>query len=337
MGYFRADGAVSIEGLSDAVFDSPAVRGARESLVAAHERAVRDPSGAFVWVALFAPTKPELAAVTAVFDLDPHQVEDAGNIHQRAKADLSKDRTFVVLKTLSYRPETRQVETGQVAVFIGPTYVLTVRQGTPRDLRELRDRIAGDPAVLHRGPIGVLHAIADRVVDGYLLVSDQVQQEVERLEEAVFSPRGGEISGSIYLLKRENLEIRRAVSPLLMLATDLAHENLEDLPEQLGSHFRDIGEHLLRVADQAEAVDNLLLALMAAANARADLKQSADQRRMAAWAAIALVPTMIGSIYGMNFAFMPELDWRWGYPLVLLLMVVIIVVLYRRFRAAGWL
>jgi len=105
----------------------------------------------------------------------------------------------------------------------------------------------------------------------------------------------------------------------------------------MGSHFRDIGEHLLRVADQAEAVDNLLLALMAAANARADLKQSADQRRMAAWAAIALVPTMIGSIYGMNFAFMPELDWPWGYPLVLLLMVVVIVVLYRRFRAAGWL
>jgi magnesium transporter len=337
MGYFRADGAVSIEGLSDAVFDSPAVRGARESLVAAHERAVRDPAGAFVWVALFAPTKAELAAVTAVFDLDPHQVEDAGNIHQRAKTDLGKDRTFVVLKTLSYRPETRQVETGQVAVFTGPTYVLTVRQGTTRDLRELRDRIAGDPTMLARGPIGVLHAISDRVVDGYLLVSEQVQQEVERLEEAVFSPRAADISGSIYLLKRENLEIRRAVSPLLTLATDLARETLEDLPEQMGSHFRDIGEHLLRVADQAEAVDNLLLALMAAANARADLKQSADQRRMAAWAAIALVPTMIGSIYGMNFAFMPELDWPWGYPLVLLLMVVVIVVLYRRFRAAGWL
>lgn len=337
MGYFRADGAVTIDGVSDAIFDSPQVRGARESLVAAHERALRDPAGAFVWVALFRPTKAELAAVTQVFDLDAHQVEDAGNTHQRAKADLSKGRTFVVMKTLTYRPETRQVETGQVAIFVGPTFVVTVRQGTTRDLRELRDRIATDPPVLSRGPIGVLHAIADLVVDGYLQVSEQVQEEVERLEEAVFSPRASDLSGSIYSLKRENMEIRRAVSPLLTLASDLAHETLDDLPEQLSGHFRDIGEHLLRVSDQADSVDNLLLALMAAANARVELKQSADQRRMAAWAAIALVPTMIGSIYGMNFVFMPELEWRWGYPLVLLLMVGIITLLYRRFRAAGWL
>jgi magnesium transporter len=337
MGYYRAGQPIAIEGLSDAIFDSPGVRTATAALVAAHERARDDPAGAFVWVALFQPSKAELAAITEVFTLDPHQVEDAGNSRQRAKADVSRARAFIVLKTLTYRPESRQVETGQVAVFIGPTYVVTVRHGSTRDLRQLRDRISTDPQTVGRGPLGVLHAVVDRIVDGYLAVSDQVQEEVERLEEMVFSPRGSDSTGSIYLLKRENLEIRRAVTPLLTLASDLAHQVREDLPEAMSTHFRDVGEHVLRVADQADSVDALLLALMSAANAQANLKQSADQRRMAAWAAIALVPTVVGSIYGMNFQAMPELGWRWGYPVVVLVTAGFIVALYRRFRSAGWL
>jgi magnesium transporter len=337
MGYYRGGEVVTADGWTDAIFDSPHVREAQASLATAHERARRDHGGAFVWVGLFQPTKAELGVVREVFDLERHQVEDAGNSHQRAKADFEPERGFLVLKTLAYRAETRQVETGQVAVFVGPTYVVTVRHGSPRDLRALRDRVAAEPGALATGPLGVLHAIADLAVDGYLAVADQVQQEVERLEEMVFAPHRQVISESIYLLKRENLEIRRAVTPLLPLATDLAHELLTVLPEGMRDSFRDVGEHLLRVAEQSDSVDTLLLALMAAANAQAQLTQSIDQRKMAAWAALALVPTMVGAIYGMNFRYMPELTWRWGYPLVLLLTVGVMVLLYRRLRSAGWL
>lgn len=337
MAYVRDGRAVHVEGLSDLVVDSPQTGSAGAALEALHEKAATDAPGTFVWVALFQPTKAELAAVRAVFDLDPHQVEDAANSRQRAKVDLDPLHAFAVLKTLTYRSETRQVESGQVAVFTGPTYVVTVRHGTTRELRELGDHLLASPPILGHGPIGVLHAVADLVVDGYLAVSDQVQAEVERLEEAVFSPRPGGLNSQLYLLKRENLEIRRAVTPLVAVAADLVHENLEDVPHGIRAGFRDVGEHVLRVADQSESVDSLLLALMAAANAQANLRQSEDQRRMAAWAALALVPTVVFSLYGMNFASMPELEQPWGYPLVLLLTGLVIVVLYRRFRSAGWL
>jgi magnesium transporter len=337
MGYYRAGETVAVDGEADAIFDGPQVREAQQAMARAHARAQTDPTGAFVWMALFQPTKAELRAVREVFDLESLQVEDAGNSHQRPKWDLEGTRGFMVLKTLTYREESHQVETGQVAVFYGPTYLVTVRQGTTRELRELRDRVAQAPLVLDPGPIGLLHAVVDLVVDGYLAVSDRVQEEVERLEEAVFSPSRREISQSIYLLKRQNMEVRRAVGPLVPLASDLAHELRPELPEHMGSAFRDVGEHLLRVVDQTDSIDSLLLALVAAANARTQLSQSDDQRRMAAWAAIALIPTVVGAIYGMNFRVMPELGWRWGYFVVLGLTGVVMALVYRRLKSAGWL
>jgi magnesium transporter len=288
-------------------------------------------------VGLFQPTKAELATVGAIFDLDPHQVEDASNSLQRAKVDLEDDRSFIVLKVLTFVPDTQQVEVGQVAVFLGPSFLVTVRHGTTRDLREIRNELAHRADVLRHGPIGVLHSIIDHVVDGYLIVGEQVQDEVEGLEEHVFSPGTTDLSAPIYLLKRENLEVRRAVGPLVGLATTLAHENEPNLPEFLVPAFRDIGEHLLRAWEQAEATDTLLLALMSAANSKIELQQSSDQRRIAAWAALGLVPTVIASVYGMNFVFMPELQWRLGYPAVLLLIATVVTVLYRALRRAGWL
>lgn len=335
MAYYREGEEVPIPGLSDAVFDAPSVTPAREAMRDLHSRSVDE--GGFAWVGLFQPTKAELATTAAVFGLDAHQAEDAGNSHQRAKVDLDGTTAFVVLKVLSYLPDTRQVDVGQVAVFIGPHYVVTVRHGSTRDMRLLRDRVASQPRLLTHGPIGILHAVVDEVVDGYLMVGEQIQTSVDQLEETVFSPRRLDLSGSIYLLKRENSEVRRAVGPLLPIAATMAQERLEGVPDALTAGFRDVGEHVLRVSDQAESVDSLLLALMAAANAKVDLQQSADQRRMAAWAALALVPTVVASLYGMNFVFMPELQWRWGYPVVLLLLATVLVTLYRRFRRDGWL
>lgn len=336
MGYYRDGEPVAVEGLSDAIFDTPQVRGAQEAVRWAKDH-VTEERNAFVWIALFQPTKAELAAVASIFELDAHQVEDAGNSHQRAKADVAKDETFALAKVLTFHAETHHVDVGQIAIFRGPSYLVTVRHGTTRDLREVRNWINQQPEVLRRGPSAVMHAILDRVVDGYLQVAEQVQNEVERLEEKVFSPRVIDVSGSIYLLKRENLEIRRAVTPLLGVATALAEEGLPGVPDDMLEAYRNLGEQLLRVADQAEQTDSLLLALMAAANAKIDLQQSADQRRMAAWAALALIPTVVGSIYGMNFVFMPELEWRWGYPVVVLVVVVVLVLVYRRLRQAGWL
>jgi len=336
MGVYREGQEIAVDGISDAIYDAPKVGEARHALERAREVAEAD-GDAFVWVGLFQPTKAELAVVGSVFDLDAHQLEDAGNSHQRAKVDLGRQAAFVLVKVLTYQPETHEVDVGQVSVFVGPHYVVTVRHGTTRDLRELRDRVARRPDVLVRGPYGLLHAVVDQVVDGYLVVGEQVQAAVEELEERVFSPRPADLSGAIYMLKRENLEIRRTVHPLLSVAGSMMSERLPHVPEELASSFRDIGEHLLRVAEQAESTDGLLLALMAAANAKVDLLQSADQRRMAAWAALALIPTVIGSLYGMNFVYMPELEWRWGYPAVLLLIVVTLTVVYRRFRGAGWL
>lgn len=336
MGYYRAGEPVVVEGLSDVIFDTPHVAAAQQALKEARDRAATDTDG-FVWVGLFQPTKAELATVGSIFDLDPHQMEDAGNSHQRAKVDLNGEETFVVLKVLTFVPETQQVEVGQVAVFLGPSYLVTVRHGTTRDLREIRDRLLHRKDVLAHGPIAVLHSIVDHVVDGYLMVGEQVADEVESLEESVFAPRGVDLSAPIYMLKRENLEVRRAVGPLVGVATSLAHETQPDVPEHLVAAFRDIGEHLLRAWEQAEATDTLLLALMSAANSKIELQQSSDQRRIAAWAALALVPTVIASVYGMNFAFMPELQWRWGYPGVLLVIGTTVTVLYRMLRRAGWL
>ncbi len=336
MGYYRGGEPVVVEGLSDVIFDTPQVGAVTRALQSARDTAEAD-ADAFVWVGVFQPTKAELATVGAIFGLDPHQLEDAGNSHQRAKVDLDRDEAFVVLKVLTFVAETQQVEVGQVAVFLGPSYLVTVRHGTTRDLREIRDRLLRRPAMLAHGPIGVLHGIVDYVVDGYLVVGEQVQDEVEALEERVFAPRGVDLSAPIYMLKRENLEVRRAVGPLVGVAASLAHETQPDMPEHLGAAFRDIGEHLLRVWEQAEATDTLLLALMSAANSKIELAQSSDQRRIAAWAALALVPTVIASLYGMNFVFMPELEWRWGYPAVLLLMAGTVTALYRMLRRAGWL
>lgn len=335
MGYYRDGREVELPGPSDVTAGARDVSPAPHVLSELHARAAEEDG--VLWVGLFDPTTAELATAADVLCLDAHQVEDAGNSRQRAIAQLGRDAAFVVLKVLTFVPDTRQVELGQVAVFTGAHHVVTVSHGSTPDAASLRAWVTSTPGALANGAVGILYAVLDQVVDSYLLVGEQVQESVADLEEWVFSPRRTDLSGSIYLLKRENSEIRRAVSPLLSTAAAMAHETIDGVPEGLAAGCRRIGERVLRVADQAESTDSLLLALMAAANAKVDLQQGADQRRMAAWAALALVPTVVASLYGMNFVFMPELQWRWGYPVVLLVIATVLVTLYRRFRRDGWL
>jgi magnesium transporter len=322
-------------GVADEILPGNAA-GIRQRLTDLYRRASEHPSE-FVWIGLFEPSKAELSLVQDVFDLPVLQVEDAANHRQRPKVELGDASALVILKLLSYYESTSDVETGQISIFIGEHYVITVRYGPLGDITSIRRALEADPKRLVHGPTAAAHAIMDATVDGYLAVAEEVNKDIEQLEESVFSPARTNDAESIYRVKRENLEMRRAVAPLVPVAHALVRDAVPGIPEKLQPFFRDLGDHILRVADQAETNDQLLMTLLMAATSRQDLQQNADMRRISAWVAIAAVPTMIAGIYGMNFDTMPELHWRYGYLLVLLLMGGVCFSLYRAFRKSGWL
>jgi len=310
----------------------------RERLIAMRARA-QEPDGGFVWLGLLDPTKPELAMVQEVFGLELLQVEDAANPRQRAKIDVSEDGAlFAVIKTLGYNDSYAEVETGQIAIFTGSGYAITVRHSQHGDLATVRSRIAASEVLRTIGPLSVLYSIMDMTVDGYLAVTDEVTEDVGEVETDVFAmnPTPG-VTRRIYELKRENMSVRRAVNPLVPIAHELAEETFELVPEELKPYFRDVGEHILRVHDTVESADSLLMTMLMASTAMQDLQQNSDTRKISAWVAIAAVPTVAGGIYGMNFEYMPELTWRWSYPVVLGSLVTICLLLYRGFKRNGWL
>jgi len=294
---------------------------------------------AFVWIGLFEPTRAELQIVADAFDLDHFLVEDAANPAQRPKFELdSKGHGLVVLKALDYVESTSDVNTGQLAVFIGEKFVITVRFGQIGDLRTIRSRIQASPNLRGIGPVGVLYAIIDYVVDGYVSVSEEVSIDIENLETQVFSYEYAASSvDQIYRLKRENVEIRRASAPLVPLAQHFVNRLETWVPEELDPYFRDIGDHVLRVNDSVENSDNLLMTLLMASTSLQDSQQNRDMRKISSWVAIAAVPTMIAGIYGMNFDNMPELHWKYGYLMVLALMGGSCYAIYRAFKRSGWL
>ncbi len=308
----------------------------RQQLEQLYRDACEQP-GQFVWIGLFEPSRSEISLVQDVFALPELQVEDAANHRQRPKVELGNGGALVILKILSYYESTSDVETGQISIFLGEHFVITVRFGPLGEVRSIRDRLEAHPELLAYGPTSVAHAIMDTTVDGYLSVAEEVNRDIEQLEESVFSPARTNDAESIYRVKRENLEMRRAVNPLVSVAHSLVRGDVKGIPAQLQPFFRDLGDHVLRVADQAEANDQLLMTLLMASTSRQDLQQNADMRRISAWVAIAAVPTMIAGIYGMNFDSMPELHWRFGYLLILSLMGGACLAMYRAFRRSGWL
>lgn len=292
--------------------------------------------GTFAWIGLAHPTKPEMQLVGEVFNLETLYLEDALNPHQPTKLDPRDDYDFLVMKILTYVESTSDVETGQLSVFVGEHFIVTVRLGPLGNLDDVRNDLENDPEMMRHGPPAVLHAIMDHLVDSYLDVADEVNKDIESLEENIFSPAPSNPE-SVYRLKRENLELRRAADPLSRVASELRLVGPPHLREVFGPLFGDVRDHLLRVKDSTETNDTMLMALLMAATARQDLQQNSDMRKISAYVAMAAVPTMIAGIYGMNFEFMPELEQRWGYPLILLLMVVVVGVLYRAFKRSGWL
>lgn len=292
----------------------------------------------FTWVGLVEPTRPELDLVANLFDLEPLEVEDANNTAQRPKLLLGQDKSFALLKTLSYNVESREITVGQTSVFVGRNYAITIRHGAPGDLTTVRQRISASERLRTHGPMAVLYAVLDATADGYLAVVEEVHDDMRELEQDVFSMNpSSNTTRTIYELKRENIAVRRAVSPLINAAQSFTANTEPGVPEQLEPFFADLGEHILRVHETVESIDTSLLTMLMASTALQDLKQNADMRKISAWVAIAAVPTVMAGIYGMNFEHMPELDWTFGYPVFLVVMVFTCLMLYRGFRKSGWL
>jgi magnesium transporter len=294
--------------------------------------------GAFVWVGLFEPTFDEFEAMRREFALHPLAVEDALGAHERPKLERYDDMTFVVLKTASYVDETEEVRFGQVMVFVGDSFVITVRHGENNDLREVRERVERDPDALRRGTTAALHAILDSVVDAYEPVVAGLQNDVDEVEQQLFGDAAGPVTLRIYKLGRQVLGFSRAVGPLVAPAEQLARAGvLGARDDEMRSYFRDVYDHVVRINQHVESQHELLANMLQANLTQVSVRQNEDMRKISAWVAILAVPTMIAGIYGMNFEHMPELRWELGYPAVLTVIAVACSVLYVRFKRAGWL
>jgi magnesium transporter len=312
-------------------------------LVDAVER-VRKKDDGFVWLGLHEPTNQEFAGIAELFDLHPLAVEDAIEAHQRPKVERYGETLFAVFKTVCYveheelTATSEVVNTGEIMVFVGSDFVITVRHGRHGSLGPLREGLEADQQQLAKGPAAVLHAIADHVVDDYLSVTDSVQADIDQVETDVFAENGARADpGRIYQLKRELLELKRAVVPLGRPLEDLATRPMRVVGPEIQAYFRDVADHLLRAKEQIASFDELLNSILQAHLAQVTVAQNEDMRKITAWAAVIAVPTMVCGVYGMNFDNMPELHWRFGYPLVLGVISAACLALYRGFRRNGWL
>lgn len=298
------------------------------------ERVRRDGLG-FLWIGMKDPTDAEFEAMNAELRLPPLAVEDALHGNQRPKIDFYDDCMFVVLKTLRYIDATSDVETGELMIFVGDQFVLTVRKGEVNPLADVRRRLEAKADALRFGPVSVMHAVIDLIVDAYRAIDVELGADLEGIEEKVFAGASDVQGGDIYRLKREVLEFKRAAVPLVYPLRRLISEHR--IPKKTTPFFSDVLDHLLQVVDHTESYDHLLTDILSAFLAQQSVRQNADMRRISAWVAIAAIPTMIAGIYGMNFENMPELQTRYGYFVVIGLLAAVCITLYVLFRRSGWL
>ncbi|MFK8905710.1 magnesium/cobalt transporter CorA [Streptomyces sp. YS-3] len=307
----------------------------------------RSAGGGFVWLGMYEPTEDEFELVRSEFGLHALAVEDALTAHQRPKLEVYDDSLFAVLKPVTYEAESDTVSTGELMLFIGDSFVVTVRHGEGSPLHDVRMRLEAEPELLRQGPSAVLYAVSDAIVDHYMEVAAELQTDLEELEAEVFAPvgrenrgraqAGGTVASRIYTFKRQVLEFRRATGPLAEPMQRLAGAGVPFVHDQARPFFRDVSDHLTRANEGVDSLDRLLSDILSAHLAQMGVRQNDDMRKISAWAAMAAVPTMVAGIYGMNFEHMPELGYVWAYPTVLALMVVLEVVLYRTFKRRGWL
>jgi magnesium transporter len=292
----------------------------------------------FVWLGLYEPEKEILRTVQQQFGLHDLAIEDAYNAHQRPKLELYEDSVFVVLRTAHLSHAPRHLEFGETHIFLGRNYVVTVRHGSLRSHIGVRQRCESTPHLLSKGPGYVLYALMDFVVDQYLPVVQQMEEEIEDLEDAIFRESAtGETTARVYQLKRDLLALRRTTSPLVEVCNRLMRFDLPHIPEDTRLYFRDVYDHIVRLNETIDAQRELLTTALEAHLSIMSHTQNEHMKRITAWAAMIAVPTMIAGIYGMNFRNMPELGWAYGYHASIAVMAAACAALYVGFKRSGWL
>lgn len=304
---------------------------------------VRQQGEGFVWISLYEPDAQEIQDIATTFGLHELAVEDAVHAHQRPKLEHYGNTLFLVFRTIRYvehkSPTTADdiVELGELMVFLGADFLITVRHGHGSGPPGPSHELDTDPAHLAAGPASMLHAIADQVVDHFLEVTARIEEDIDELEAEVFAPQSQVTSEQIYLMKREVLELQRAVTPLTVLLRTLTEDDLTLVPDEVRSYFRNVHDHATTAAERVAAFDKLLTTLVDATIWKITLQLNSDMRKITAWAAIIAVPTALAGIYGMNFDYMPELHWRYAYPVTIAVILVLCLTLYRVFRRKRWL
>ena len=293
--------------------------------------------GCFIWVALTDPTEEELAEMQDEFDLHPLAVEDARHGHQRPKIEEYGDELFMVLHMIE--PAGEELRVGEVSVFVGPNYVLSVRSRAERGFHDVRTRCEREPELLRNGSGYVLYALMDAVVDRYFPLIDSLETELEQIEEHIFSPKASARANieSLYWVKQKLMTLKHAAGPLLEATGKLTGGRVPQACTGLGEYFRDVYDHLVRANQSIDSLRDMVLTAIQVSLATITIGESEVTKRLAAYAALVAVPTLIAGVYGMNFEHMPELKWEFGYPFAVWLMVILDSILFWRFRRAGWL
>lgn len=293
--------------------------------------------GGFVWVGLASPTQEEFDHIVGELNFHPLAVEDAVTAQQRPKIEEYGELTFFVLKTVFYNESRSEITTGELICFVDSHFIVIVRHGEGSPLASVRHEIEAKPDFLTQGPFAVLHAVVDRVIDEYTNIAAELENDVIQLENKVFGGTRQTFSQDIYFLKREIIEYRHAIEPLILPLQKLVSETYQQTPDPLKPFFRDTLDHLQRACEHASGMDSLLSSALQADLAHIQVRQNEDVRRISAWVALAAGPTMVAGIYGMNFDFMPELRWKFSYPILLIVITSLSGTLLYKFRKAKWL
>ncbi len=291
----------------------------------------------FVWIGLYEPSEAILSKVQDEFNLHDLAIEDAHRAHQRPKIELYGDSIFVVLRTAQMNQE-RHIEFGETHFFVGMNFIVSIRHGSSVAYTEVRSRCETMPELLGKGQGFVLYAIMDFIVDKYFPVVDELEQELDIIEDKIFKGKPSrETTEQIYELKRELLEVKRAVSPLIDICNRLMRFDIKSISNETQPYFRDIYDHAVRINEMIDNTRELLNTALEANFSLISISQNDTSKKFAGWAAIIAMPTMIAGFYGMNFKFMPELDWHYGYYAVIILTIAVCSLLYYFFKRSGWL
>lgn len=293
--------------------------------------------GAFAWIGLAQPSESEISQVLGTFKLHETAIEDALQAQQRAKLEENNDVLTFVIRTVFYEDQKSSITTGELICFINQRFIIIVRHGDGAPLVTVRSELESHPEFLAHGPYSVLHGVLSKVIDEYTKIATELERDVIQIENEVFSESRKSVSRKIYSLKREVIEYRHAIEPLAAPLHRLASEGRSGFPDSLRPFYRDISDQLARACEHANAMDSLLTAALQADLAQVQVQQNSDVRRISAWVALAAFPTMVAGIYGMNFNVMPELDWKFGYPLIMGLTFSGCGFLYYKFKKARWL